>query len=164
MSSTSIADGLEGFSRQQTDWPKDFPVQIIGHPTAESLLETADEIHVMPAMRGGGGKFTSIVIGAVFVVVGILLLSANPMLGTALIVSGATMILGGVLQLFMKAPSISKNNDPDGSKYLNVNKNTVDVGTLITMAWGEIDLAGQWLSLQSDSNNLATGVFPVSLT
>jgi hypothetical protein len=28
------------------------------------------------------------------------------------------------------------------------------------MAWGRIAVAGQWLSLQSDSNNLSFGVFP----
>lgn len=159
----SVASALEGFSRQ-TDWPKDMPVDVIGFDSHEKLQEYADEVHIVPAMQGGGGKFFNIIIGAVVVVAGILLMSVNPALGVSLIVSGSMMILQGVVMLFMKSPKLGKNQDPEASKYLPINRNTVAVGTPITLAWGRIDLAGHWLSLQSDSNNMSAGVFPTNPT
>jgi predicted phage tail protein len=109
-------------------------------------------------------KFIGIIIGAAMVVAGILLLPTNPALGWSLIASGATMILAGVVQLFMKAPTVSKANDPPASKFLGVNKNTTDIGTPIILAWGRVPIAGHWLSIQADSNKLVLGVFPETPT
>jgi predicted phage tail protein len=163
MDANSVADALEGFSRQ-VDWPADMLVDVVGYDSPEKLQQKPDEIHVMPSLRGGGGKFGSIILGTVMVVAGVLLLPANPALGMSLIVSGGLMVAQGVFALFLKTPKLSKNNDPDGSKYLGVNKNTTDIGTPMILAWGLIDLAGHWLSLQSDSNNLVYGVFPTNPT
>lgn len=163
MEANSVADALEGFSRQ-VDWPKDMLVEVVGHDTDEKLREKPDEVHIMPSLYGGGGKFGSIILGAVMVVAGVILLPTNPALGTSLLVSGGLMIAQGVFSLFLKTPKLSKNNDPDGSKYLGVNKNTTDIGTPIVLAWGTIDLSGHWLSLQSDSNNLVYGIFPTNPT
>lgn len=163
MSASTVSDAVEGFSRQ-TDWPQDFPVSIVAGDqwlnTVEALDSQHDEVHIIPSLSGGSGKFTNIILGAAVVVVGIVMLP-NP-IGVSLIISGSIMMAQGVLALFMKAPKASSKTDPDASKYLNVNQNTVDVGTPLTMAWGLIDLAGHWLSLQSDSSNLAFGMFPVT--
>lgn len=159
MESATIADALEGFSRQQTNWPSDVRIAVVGHRTEESLQEYADEIDLMPAMMGGGGKFGSILLGAIMIGVAFI-----PGVGTALsaslLLSGGLMIAQGVIGLFMKSPKIGKNEDPEASKYLPVNKNTTEIGTPITLAWGRTPLAGHWLSLQSDSSNLSFGNFP----
>jgi hypothetical protein len=162
MCADTITEALEGFSRQQDNWPSNLPVDVVGFNTPELLKTYADEVHLMPAMQGGGGKWGQIIIGAIIVTVGIFMLP-NP-IGVSLIISGGLMMAQGVLQLFMKAPTVSKNQDPEASKYLNVNRNTTAVGTPMTLAWGRIDLAGHWLSLQSDSNNLSFGVFPANPT
>jgi predicted phage tail protein len=159
----SIAEALEGYSRQ-VNWPKDMLVEVVGYEGPERLLEKPDEVHIMPSFVGGGGKFGSIILGSVLVVAGVLLLGANPALGMSLIVSGGLMIAQGVFALFLKTPKMGKNSDPDASNYLGINKNTTAVGTRMTMAWGTIDLAGHWLSLQSDSSNLSFGVFPTNPT
>lgn len=159
MHTDTVAEALEGFSRQ-VDWPTELPVHVVGFDTPEKLKDFALEVHVMPAMRGGGGKFGSIILGAITVVVGIALL-ATPF-GVPLIVSGGLMIAQGIIGLFLKSPKIKGVDDPESSKYLAVNKNTTAVGTPIVMAWGRIDLAGHWLSLQSDSTNLSYGAFPAS--
>jgi predicted phage tail protein len=156
----NIAEALEGFSRQ-VDWPKDMPVQVVGHRSDASLQECPDEVHVVPALRGGGGKFFNIILGSVLFVAGFLV--GGP-LGMALMINGALMVLSGIVQLFMKAPKYNKSNDPEASKYVSVNRNTTAIGTTITMAWGRIDLGGHWLSLQSDSNQLSYGVFPTTPT
>lgn len=163
MHANSVGEALEGFSRQTRDWPTDMLVEVIGFDSVEKLKDSAPEVHVMPALRGGGGKFGSIIMGAVLIGI-----SFIPGIGTAvsasLLISGGLMVAQGVVGLFMKAPKLGKNEDPEASKYLAPNKNTTAVGTPITMAWGRIDLAGQWLSLQSDSNNLSFGVFPANPT
>lgn len=164
MHADTVAEALEGFSRQ-VDWPSEQLVDVVGYRTEEQLRGPANgDVHIMPAMQGGGGKFGAIILGAIMVVAGVLLLPSNPALGWSLIASGSVMILQGVVALFMKAPKLKNVNDPDASKYLSVNKNTTAIGTPITMAYGQINLYGHWLSLQSDSNNLTQGVFPANPT
>ncbi len=167
MRSNTVADAMEGLASQLPDWPRNMRISVVGFDSHELLTTPTDakEIHVMPAMAGGGGKFGSIILGAVTFAVGAALFFFVPgaqAIGVSLMVSGGLMMVQGVIQLFMKAPSLSKNNDPEGSKYLAINRNTTAVGTPITLAWGTIDLAGHWLSLQSDSNNLAFGTFPAT--
>lgn len=159
----TVADALEGWSRQAMSGER-MVVEVIDFDTDEKLhaKTDVDEVHVIPAMYGGGGKFMSIIVGAIQVVVGILLLPSA--IGVALIVSGATMVLMGIVNLFMKAPSVSKSDDPPASKYLGLNKNTVDIGTPITLAGGTIELFGHWLSIQSDSDKLVVGSFPTNPT
>lgn len=161
MAASTVAEALEGFSRQQPDWPADMLVEAVGFDSLEKLKTAAKEVHLVPAMMGGGGKWGTIILGAVIVVAGFFI--GGPV-GIALMVSGGMMILQGVMNLFMKAPKSDKNAEVEGSKYLQVNKNTTAVGTPMTMAWGRIDLAGHWLSLQSDSNNISYGVFPTNPT
>lgn len=166
MAAETVAEALEGFSRQQHDWPRQMRVSVVGRETEDKLRSPADEVHVMPTMAGGGGKFGSIILGAALVaaafIPGVGALAAG--LKAALIVSGTIMVAQGVVGLFLKAPSLGKNADPEASKYLGVNRNTTAIGTPVIMAWGRILIAPHWLSLQSDSTNLSFGVFPANPT
>jgi predicted phage tail protein len=82
----------------------------------------------------------------------------------AVLGAGISLVLSGVMQLFMKAPTTNKSNDPEASKYLGNNKNTTAINTPITQAWGVVKLAGQWLSIQANSNNMVYGTFPATPT
>lgn len=159
----SISDGLEGLSRQ-LGVPFGTKVHVISNgkkiERAEELEGEADEVHLIPAILGGSGKFFNIIVGTLMIVAGIIMLP-NPV-GWSLIISGSLMVLQGVVALFMKAPKLNKNEDPEASKYLPINRNTTAINTPITLAWGTIDLAGHWLSLQSDSINLSVGSFPAT--
>lgn len=169
---SSIADAIEGFSRQ-VDWPTDMRVIVPGYETVEDLQGYCpDEIDLMPAMNGGAGKWTNILLGAAMIglafvtggasiVAGSLVTSA---IGASMLVGGAMMILQGVVGLFMKAPEFKTSEDPEASKFVAANKNTVRVGTPVTLAYGRIRLGGHWLSLQSDSSNLSHGKFPETVT
>jgi predicted phage tail protein len=163
MKCSSVADAVNGIARQVDDWPRDMRVVAVGFDTPGKLLGDTDEkvVHIMPALAGGGGKYGGIILGAVTFAVGFAMVFTGfgAHIGISLMVSGAMMMVQGVIQLFLKSPELNKN-DNEGSKYLPVNRNTIAVGTPITMAWGTIDLAGHWLSLQSDSSNLSHGVFP----
>lgn len=166
----TVADAIEGWSRQvgfytdraYTDRPI---VRVLGFKTQDSMYEKTEqkEIHLVPAMCGGGGKFGTIIIGAALIAA-----SFIPGIGqavqVALLSSGIGMTLTGVMGLFMKAPSLSKDKDPDASKYLGLNDNTTTIGTPIAICYGRVPVNGHVLALNVDSNDLVTGAFPASPT
>jgi predicted phage tail protein len=162
INASSIADAIEGASRQLADWPRTLALNVAGYNTKEELYSSRpDEVHLMPAMQGGSSKVFNFVLGAALIVVGVLL---GGTVGISLIVSGALMIMQGVIQLFMKAPKIDAEDNPEESKYLGLNQNTTANRTPITNAWGLVKLHPHWLSLQSDSSLMAHGSYPVSPT
>lgn len=168
---TSVADAIEGLSRQLPDWPTELVLAVPGFKTAEDLQSLTDipAIDLVPAMFGGGGTFGKIVLGIALIAIAVI----NPGIGGMILsqagvgaVAGAGIgiLLGGIMSIFMRAPTISKSEDPPASKYFGLNMNTAESGTNITMAYGLINLFGHWLSLQSDSDKLVTGVFPTTPT
>jgi predicted phage tail protein len=167
MEAATIAEAVEGFSRQHPAWPRDITIAIVGY-TEEARIrsESPDEVHIMPALRGGGGKFGSIILGAAVAAVGAALFftGVGTAVGISLMVSGTLMMVQGVIGLFMKAPKMSQAENPEDSKYLGINRNTTAARTPITMAYGRVNLHPHWLSLQSDSNKLTHGRFPATTT
>lgn len=168
----TVADAITALSSQLPDWPRDMLLDVPGYDTLEKInaRTDAEEIHVIPAVFGGGGKFGSIILGAALI--GLSFIPGAGPAGTLLLgkyasaamVAGATMVLNGVVGLFMKAPSISRENDPEASKYLGLNKNTTAIGTPITLAWGRIPPKGHYLSLQSNADTLVHAVWPTNPT
>lgn len=162
----SVAEAIEGLSCQLHDWPRDLLIEVPGFASEELLRATTEveEVHLVPAMFGGGAV-GRIIVGIVLIVAAFVL---APILGAtltvALLATGISMTLGGIMALFMKAPSVSKSEDPPPSKYFGINENTADSGTPITLAYGRINLFGHWLSLQSDADKLVTGTWPTSPT
>jgi predicted phage tail protein len=161
--STTVADALEGFSRQAKDFPRDLLIDVIGFDIEDKIYAPTDvaEVHLVPSMFGGGavGK---IIVGLILIAVAVLVPGLGTAFSAALLSAGIGLALGGVMQLFMKTPVAVKQID--ASKYLSNSKNTVAIGTPITMAWGRVKLAGQWLSIQANSNKMAYGTFPATPT
>lgn len=167
----SVSEVIEGWSRQTN--MAEIPLQgrpilqVAGFNTKEELeapLEAA-EVHIFPAMFGGGG-FGKILMGAAMIGVafipGINVIAAG--LKAALIVAGATMALTGVVELFMGAPSLSKEEDPEASKYLGSGNNTTAIGTPIPIGGGRVKVGGHLLSMQVNSNDFVNGKFPTTPT
>ena len=156
----TVAEALEGWSRQ-VGFYEDLPhnqrpiARVVGRRTVESLYEKTEqnEVHIVPAMSGGGGKFGSIILGSILVVVGFFTTPYLTMIGIS-------MIISGVMGLFIKAPSISKSNDPDASKYLGLSNNTTAIGTPIAICYGRVPVDGHVLALNVDSTEMVTGTFP----
>lgn len=161
----SVGEAVEGLSRQLPDWPRELLIEIPGFSSEEALQETTDvrEVHLVPAMFGGGAV-GRILVGIVLIVASFVIPGLSAAVAAALIATGISMTLGGIMALFMKAPSTSKSEDPPPSKYFGVNDNTAESGTPITLAYGRINLFGHWLSLQSDADKLVQGTFPASPT
>mgnify|MGYP001078004198 CR=1 FL=1 len=166
---STVAEAIEGWSRQQ-DFAA-FPLnerpllEVVGFETEEQMRAPTDvtEIHVAPAMFGGGG-FGRILLGAALIVAAVAIPGVSAALAGALIGSGVGMILGGIVQLFLKAPSLGKDNDPEPSKYLGMGGNTTDIGTIIGFGGGRMMVGGQLLSLQVNSSDLAVGTYPETPT
>jgi len=166
MNSRTVADAIEGISTQIPDLPKYLRVEVVGFDTEAALRAPTDveEVHIIPAMFGGGGKFFNIILGGLMIASALLIPGIGTALSTTLLVNGGLMIAAGVVSLFMKAPTASKSEDPPPSKYLGVTQNTTAQGTRITLACGRVLLAGHWLSLQSDADKLSFGIYPATPT
>jgi predicted phage tail protein len=160
VAASTPAEAIEGWSRQ-AGADRTIVMQAVGFDTVEKLNDKTDatEVHLIPAMFGGGGAFGKILIGAVLIG-----LSFIPGIGQAaqiaLMSAGIGMALGGVMQLFMKQPTVSKSEDPPASKYISSGKNTTAIGTPIGFGGGRMMIGGQFMSIQVNSSDLVFGTFP----
>ena len=159
---------IEGWSRQTIlpSLPLDERplIEVVGYDTVDKLTAplTEDTIHLMPAMFGGGavGK---ILVGGAMIIAGILIAPTNPLLGIGLVTSGIGIAMGGVMELFMKAPKLDAEQDDDTkSKYLGSGRNTTAIGTVIGIGGGRMKVGGQYLSLQVNSSDMVMGRFPAN--
>jgi predicted phage tail protein len=162
---STAAEAIEGWSRQVGIKLSDERIaEVVGFDSDEKLMAPTEvtELHVVPALIGGGGGFGKILVGTLMIVGSIFLIPISPALGMALMTAGISMVIGGVMQLFMKSPSLSKEDDPDASKYIGSGRMTTAIGTLIPIGGGRMLIGGQYLSLQVNSNELVIGQFPAT--
>jgi len=165
----TVAEAIEGWSRQTNmgflRYDERPVIEVLGFDTVESLYEKTDveEIHLVPAMYGGGGGFGKILLGAALIGAGLLTMGMSVPLGTALIGAGIGTAIGGVMQLFLRAPTLSQSNDPDPSKYLSSGENTTAIGTLISKGYGRMIIGGHYMSVQVNSSDMVMGSFPSSV-
>jgi predicted phage tail protein len=132
-------------------------VRVLDHDSAESLHApaTVTELHLVPAFTGGksGNAFLQIVLGTVLVVASFYLPASMPYLANAMFSFGASLVLGGVLNMISPAPKldVSSASDPDASKYLGAPGNTVKIGTRIPLLFGRHKAYGHILSVDVDA-------------
>lgn len=169
----TVAEAIEGFGRQVNFYTEllldDRPLcRVVGFYTEESFYEKTEqkEIHLVPAMIGGG-PIARIVIGVNLIAASILV-NAIPGVGQVLspilMSLGISMILGGIMQLFSKAPTVNKDKDPEASKYLSFSDNTVEIGTVIPLQYGRGPATGHILAVNVDSDDMIVGNFPTTPT
>jgi predicted phage tail protein len=167
---SSAAEAIEAWSNQ-TDMRHlpvcDRPIIDVIHFDTEDKLNAkleAEELHLMPRMFGGKGSFGKILLGAAliglsFTGIGAIALGSTT-LGAGLFAAGLGLMIGGVMQMFMSTPRVDSSNDPEPSKYLGSIRNTTEIGTLIPKGYGRMKLAGQYLSVQVDAQDMVYGAFP----
>ena len=121
-----------------------------------------DELNIYPAFCASGGgnqKKTGIVqmvIGAVMIAAGatMMISGVGSAFGAPLIIGGIGMMLGGVSNYFfpMKDTS-SDSNNPDSSRVFGNNGNTTKIGTRIPIGYGRYKIAGQYLSINTQTTD-----------
>lgn len=134
-------------------------IQVVGFPNVEDLKrhdKTTLDIHIIPALAfGKDGGLIQTVIGATLIVAGFLL-PAGPW--TPLLLSaGASLVLGGVMQMLSPQPQLNVGNEDQlRSKYLPSSQNTVAIGTTVPLLYGYRRVGGHILSLNIDATD--TGI------
>lgn len=172
----TVAELVEGLSanfkeqlRPQVNKPR-LVCRVKGFDTQESLyydLGDLEEIHIFPALGGGGGDngFFKIIIGFIILAVAIfapyLLPALAPLFATlapTLIAVGAGMIIGGIMQLTMPQPEVGTGSGEqiEASKYLGATANTVRIGTSIPILLGRSKVFGHIFSFNVDAVDVAT--------
>lgn len=166
----NIADAVRGLSLQLNMFdgiPIDQrpTLRIIGCDEESDLEKNPDKIDIILAMRGGGG-FGKFLLGAALIGLSFIPGAAA---GTFLLGKftgaafglGVSLALSGVAQIFTKAPSLSKETDPDASKYLGLANNTTKLGTLRSYSMGRVKItAPHVIAVNVDSNDMVKGEFP----
>lgn len=171
---TSAYEAIEGWSRQVCPTGR-IPqlMEAVDFETEALLRGPTDktEIYLYPAMYGGGGamKFIGIIVGAAMVVGAIvatgggaaaIFAGAANSFATSIFIGGAMMMIMGAINLFLPAPSLSKEEDPEASKYIGSGQNTTKIGTPIPMGGGRMMVGGHYLSVQVNAQGLVYGKFP----
>lgn len=159
---TSIAEALRSLTQIEELAPppgQPWPVTVVGVNSDVALYsETAmDEIHVHPLTSGSKKN------GVAQVLIGITLVTlaiVNPafiaplaqygITTGQLMLSGALMITGGLLQMMMPVPQIG-TDETESSRYLGAARNTVKIGTRIPICYGFNRLGGHYLSFDVDA-------------
>ena len=152
----AVTRQLEGFKADPIHGRQ--RIQVAGYNDINDLRAVNDnneDIHILPAIAfGKKGGLIQTIVGAVMVVAGILLLSTP--WGVPLVLSGAAMMLGGIVQMLTPAPKLNVgDSQQQRSKYLPPVQNTTRIGTHIPLLYGERRVAGQILSINIDSRNMA---------
>lgn len=179
LSGSSVAEVINGLCRQTKAFnvglnEEKHHLRVHGFDTEESLFapipEDVEVLHIMPDIRGGkGGGFFKIAIGVVLVAAAFVIPGAGLALPGVLGATGATfgsvlfgvglnLILGGLLQLLSPSPEIDSKpvqQDPEASKYLGANQNTVKIGTRIPLLYGKHPVYGHYLSFNVDAKEVS---------
>jgi predicted phage tail protein len=164
---SSVAEAVEGVTSQlpalaPTPLLGRHRVQVVGCETVEDL-KTSDmtEIHIVPQFSGGKkGGFTQIIIGAALIALAFTPIGAAVLFGaklaTVMFFAGASLVLGGVMQLLAPAPKRDQAvGDPEASKYLGTPGNTVTSGTRIPVLYGRDKVYGHILSFNINAKDVA---------
>ena len=138
------------------------PVEAPGFQSKDALYSLTDEevIELYPSLVGSGGKAggLQIIIGVVLIVAAITFPPAAAagygfgITQGAVVLAGAMMVLGGVLQMLAPTPSITSGTDKK-SDYLGTAKNTVRIGTPIPMVFGRRRVYGHYISFDIDAKD-----------
>lgn len=165
----SAAEAIEAWSNQTelklVPMHEKPVIEVIGFETIEKLEQPTKvkELHLIPRMAGGNGTFGKILLGAAFIG-----LSFIPGLGqigqlaisSALFMTGVGLMIGGIMQIFMKTPKVQNSDDPEASRYLGSSVNTTAIGTPIPRGYGRLKIGGQFLSVQVNAQDMVYGQFP----
>lgn len=151
----TVAEAINGVGKQlkikANVWHGRPTFKVLGCDTVESILgpSTQEELHIVPAFLGGGGGSTGSIIKIVIGVILIALAIAFPVTLGFLMGAGIGLVLGGLMGLLF--PAKTANTGSTENHYLQASGNTVQIGTRIQLAFGEVKILGQILSYNIDA-------------
>lgn len=152
---------LQFIPELQPEDGKPWPVTIQGVTNEIALYAETDqeEIHIYPRVGGAGGRggLLQILLGITlialaFVLPGTAIGMALGLTKGTLLLGGAMMVLGGVMQMLMPVP---ETDSSEASLYLGAGVNTVKIGTRIPVVYGTRKIGGHYLSFDVDAKDIA---------
>jgi len=161
---SSVAEALrflEQIPELKPENGQPWPVTVRGIDSQLKLFAETDleEIHVYPRTGGAGGKngIMQIIIGITLIALAIVFPAGLTIAGVTiqsgmLMLSGAMMVLGGIVQMLMPVP---ETDSTEGSMYLGAGVNTVKIGTRIPILYGTRKIGGHYLSFDVDAKDIA---------
>lgn len=118
-------------------------------------------LRIEPILQGAGGNkagIWQIVIGVVLIATGWGAAAGTGIISSAmagqLVLTGALMVLGGVVSLLMPQPQLDVTTKDPKSNYLPANSNTSAVGTPISLLFGTRRVWPHFLSYNVTATNL----------
>jgi predicted phage tail protein len=159
-------------AKQFAPTPGNLPwrVKVAGFEDIGALSSPTEktELHVVPDFDvSGKSPLIAIGIGIVFIAASFIpglnaaVWAGGPTIASIVLGIGVSIALGGLMQLISPAPSAvtssgsNATGDPAASKYLGAPKNTVAIGTRISILVGRYLGAGQYLSFDIQAMDVA---------
>lgn len=150
----AVCDGFERavMARNEPGYHVFVDGQSIGKKQLRDLTGRA-RIVIMPALAGAGGGVWQTILGGVLIVGGLITDLAvgwtgiGATIGTGLMLTGASMALGGVSQLLASNPTIAPDGDKTTPQYaFGGPVNTVGVGKTVPIVYGRVEIGSQVVS------------------
>ena len=130
-----------------------------------SCLRTK-ELNIYPSFCASGGSVSKpglmqTIVGAIIVAIGAVLwfVPGGQAAGVFLMKAGAVMMIAGALTyaLSPKMDTAHSSNNPESSKAFGNSGNTTKIGTRIPIGYGTYKVAGQYLSINTESVDTMSG-------
>ena len=119
-----------------------------------------DELNIYPAFcASGGGKkggIVQMVVGAVLVAAGVAMAisGVGAAFAPSVIAAGVGLFLGGLSNYLFPLKDIANDSDnPDSSRAFGNSGNTTKIGTRIPVGYGTYKVAGQYLSINTQTTD-----------
>jgi predicted phage tail protein len=124
----------------------------------------SDELNIYPAFCTSGGSsrpgLMQTIIGAIIVTIGAVLFftGVGTAAGAFMMKAGAVMMIAGALTyaLSPKMDTAHASSNPESSKAFGNSGNTTKIGTRIPIGYGTYKVAGQYLSVNTESIDTKT--------
>lgn len=139
-------------------------IAVDGFGSRDAIYDRTDvqEIHLRPVMTGAGkGGGLQIIIGIAIIALAVVTGGAGLFAGTSfaisqgsLVLAGAMMMLGGVMQMLAPQPTLGSMDQEEKSKFLGQAKNTVAIGTRIPIILGRHKWGGHFISFDIDAGDM----------
>lgn len=158
----TAAEAVEAVARQVKGFRPDTitgrkRAVVVGFERVEDLFRPLTEddrdIHLIPQLNGGKeGGFMQILLGGLFIAASFIP-GIGQSLQMALLLNGAIMVLGGLIQLLMPQPEADTRTD-NRSRYLGAPGHTSRIGTRIPILYGKRKVFGHYLGFDIDAKEV----------
>ena len=120
----------------------------------ELLMEVGEGDIIISNIPAGSKAAARIVVGAILVVVGLMVAVTNPALGYGISSFGASLIIGGLMELMAPDPTVDKTENGDESYLFDGNAQSIASGDPVPVLYGRLRVPGQPMGFEIIGDNV----------